>query len=149
MVLLGFIACKKDSTSGNEIDTSLTDTISENRYYSQDVFPPQYADLYGIWKLNLVSGGFTGSNQDLAFDYLILKQNGIYCVVDNNMVMEFGKMVISNQLDECMLTEFVPDSLSKSYVGDFEKCIDLSRKDTLMLHAPCCDRFDFVLSRLK
>lgn len=149
IIVVSVISCKKDSDLDNKINMSFIDSVSVDRYYTTDVISPIHSSLYSKWKLAHVTGGFAGGEHELIFDYLIFKQNGIYCIVDNDTVKEFGKIKVIEQYKEWVLLDFQPDKLSKTFVGDFEKYVDLSHKDTLKLHAPCCDRFNFELIKLK
>lgn len=146
LAITGISSCKKETV---DINTSFVDTVSVHRYYANDVVSSIHSGLYNKWKLTHVTGGFAGGEHDLIFDYLIFKQNGIYCIVDNDSVKEFGKINVKEQYKEWILVEFQPDPLSKTFVGDFQKYVDLTHKDTLILHAPCCDRFSFELTKQK
>ena len=144
LLLIG-LGCNKESTSKVTPNTSFIDTVSTQRYYGSDILLPQYSGIYNKWKLTHVTGGLIGGEHRLGFDFLIFKKNGIYCLVKNDSIKEFGKISISDQYKEGLLIDLQPDKLSETFVGDFEKFVDLSHKDTLILKAPCCDRYNFEL----
>lgn len=145
---LAIFSCKKDADT-NSSNPSFIDTVSPNRYYSSDIIPQLFSGLYGKWKLTHVTGGYADGEHELVFDYIVFKPNGIYGIFDNDSLKEFGRINLLEQNKDWIRIDMVPDELSKSYVFDLEKFVNLSHNDTLKLYAPCCDRYDFKLIRQK
>ena len=148
-LLLGFISCNNDKDSNAGINTSLIDAVSVNRYYPSEIILPLYAGMYNKWKLTHVTGGFIGGEHALNFDYLIFKPNGIYCIIRNDSTKEFGQVNVLEQSDERLKISLTPDKSSATFLGDSEKYIDLTHRDTLRMNAPCCDRFNYEYIKLK
>jgi len=124
--------------------------LKSNEYYQSEVFSQAYLDIYGRWKLFAVSGGFAGSGHELDFDILEVKKYGIYGIISNEDVLEYGKIVTDTLPDDDRLRIiFEKDEKSGVYMGDNEKFISFSGKDTLHLNAPCCDRYNYHFVRAK
>ncbi|MDP2424014.1 MAG: hypothetical protein U1C46_08235 [Bacteroidales bacterium] len=130
-------------------DFKIMNTIPTNKYYSSDIMPDLYKSAYGNWKVIGTSGGFTGGGYGKDFDYLVLKQNGIFGIIRNDSLIAFGKMVLT-QNNSALLCEFNCDKIAIiELCSDPEKYIQISSHDTLNLIAPCCDRYNIHLTRKK
>ena len=99
--------------------------------------------FYGNWQLYKVSGGFTGKGHDLNFDYMELEKENNYRFIKNDTILEFGKVLITNDDEKELLINFVPDKKSEVFMGDSEKYMVLEGSDTLNLNSPCCDRYNY------
>jgi hypothetical protein len=120
--------------------------IPANKYYSKDNMPDSYKNVYGTWKFIASSGGFHGGGYGKDFDYLVLKRNCIFGVIRNDSLLAYGKLVLMAD-NEGLLCTFEADKSSKiELLNDSEKYLELNR-DTLNLHAPCCDRYNINLIR--
>lgn len=149
MICHGIIAFTKcyaqdDSTKFNNVFE-----IPKNHYYISDYMPADYRICYGNWKAVSTSGGYSGSGFTLDFDHLTLKPNGIFAVNRNDTLIAFGKMVLEKK-GEMVNCKFIFDSKTKlELANDYEKYMRLIHKDTLILVAPCCDRYNIKLAREK
>ncbi len=127
---------------------SFLNGIPVHEYYSEEIIPPAYSDIYGIWKISSVFGGIAAIEHEPEFDYLELKKVGIYGIIKNSKLVDYGKIEIDttvvNEPDGLVL-KFV--SLSPSdYAFDiilFPKIVSLDKSDSLDLISTCCDGFNY------
>lgn len=123
--------------------------IPKNKYYITDYMPAEYKICYGNWKAVSTSGGFNGGGFTLDFDHLVLKPNGIFAILQNDSLIAYGKMVLEKK-GEMLNCRFIFDGKSKmELANDYEKFFQLAHPDTLILVAPCCDRYNIKLVREK
>jgi hypothetical protein len=124
--------------------------LKSNEYYQSEIFSQNYLDIYGRWKLFDISGGFTGSGHELDFDILEVKKYGIYGIIRNEDVLEYGKIrTDALPVDSRLRVYFEKDEKAGTYMGDNEKFVSFSGKDTLHLNSPCCDRYNYHFVRIK
>ncbi|MDP4228352.1 MAG: hypothetical protein Q8910_18525, partial [Bacteroidota bacterium] len=113
------------------------------------VLPDSRKDIYGDWRVTGTSGGFTGMGYRKDFDYLVLKPNGIFGIIRNDSLIAFGKMIVS-QDNNGLLCRFSPEKPAQiELLSDPEKYLNIVSMDSLNLYAPCCDRFNTHLIRVK
>lgn len=141
----GLLGCEKDS---DRINSSL-EGIIKDKYYGYEVFDEAYRDIYGAWKLYVVSGGIHGGGHENNFDFLTIKEFGIYAFSRNDSILEYGRIIIVEQTSETLQIRFEPDVHSKTFMYDSEKFVYLSGRDTLNLESPCCDRYNYHFNRQK
>lgn len=138
----------KTDKDNKKIFTSINE-IFKNYYFNTDFMPAEYKICYGNWKAVSTSGGFDGSGFTLDFDHLALKPNGIFGVLQNDTLIAYGKMVLVKK-GEMLNCKFIFDVKAKiELANDFEKFFQLIHPDTLVLTAPCCDRYNIKLAREK
>lgn len=145
LVLMWFFlfSCKKEPSFEIVDKSSFIDSIAMNRYYSSEIQFLSEDGLYKTWKLIRVTGGIMGGEHLLPFDYLVMKPHGIYGVILNDTLTEYGKIFVGEKGELGVFLSFHPDTVSPSFVYDFEKYASMISNDTLLLIAPCCDRFSF------
>jgi len=142
-----FIGCKTEDLSLKKLDL-----IPADKYYSSDIVPEVYKTIYGTWKVTGTSGGFSGMGYTKDFDYLILKENGIFGILRNDSLIAYGKLNLLQTDPKIYINalycgfEF-EKSANIELNADKEKYFQLTGKDTLSLIAPCCDRFNTHLIR--
>ncbi|MGE5316811.1 MAG: hypothetical protein ACM3ME_02360 [Chloroflexota bacterium] len=123
--------------------------IPRNQYFLSDYMPADYKICYGNWKAVSTSGGFNGSGFTLDFDHLVLKPNGIFGILQNDSLLAYGKMALEKK-GEVLNCKFIFDGKVKiELANDYEKFFQLTHPDTLILVAPCCDRYNIKLAREK
>jgi hypothetical protein len=111
--------------------------------------PDQYKNAYGKWRVIGTSGGYTGEGYEKDFDYLILKEKGIFGILRNDSLIAYGKLVLT-QIQGSIVCKFNPEkSANIELCVDPEKEIKVFNNDTLYLFGPCCDRFNIHLVRVK
>lgn len=141
-----FIFIKGNAQDDRKKFTNVVE-IPKNKYYISDYMPQEYRICYGNWKAVKSSGGFDGSGFTLDFDHLIMKPNGIFAITQKDSLIAHGKMVLEKKAD-LLNCKFIFDGKTKlELANDYEKFIQLIHKDTLMLVAPCCDRYNIKLAR--
>lgn len=146
-MLLLFTGCKTEDLYINKLDF-----ISVDKYYSSDIIPDSFKDIYGIWKVSGTSGGFGGSGFGKDFDYLILKPNAIFGIVRNDSLIGYGKLNLLPTIPTIYINalncEFnFEKSASIELSTDNEKYIQLIGKDSMDLISLCCDRYNYHLVR--
>lgn len=147
LVLVSITSCKK-ITDKASLKLKI-DTIKGDTYYKSEIFNHKYQSLYGNWSLINVSGGFAGGGHEKNFDFLEIKPFGIYGFVRNDSLVEYGKVVITEQTDSSLLINLVSDSNPGGVMIDPEKYVNFYGQDTLALDAPCCDRYSYNFVRDK
>ena len=121
-----------------------------DRYYTDEIFDDQYLDIYGKWELSSISGGFFGIGYQPNFNFLEIKEFGIYGFIRNDTLLEFGKILIDEQSTQQLKIRFLPDnSVENIFFYDAEKNVNLVEMDTLNLNSPCCDRYNYHFVRRK
>jgi hypothetical protein len=141
------LSCKTENFTLKALDG-----FQENKYYSTDIVPENFCDIYGIWKVDRTSGGFSGMGYNIDFDYLIIKKNAIFGIVRNDSLIAYGKLtlLLDNplNLNNSLLCKFDFDQNNNIQLSrDADKYISITNKDTLNLTAPCCDRYNTQLVR--
>ncbi|GEM_PF-465656 len=153
VAFLALLLTENCNKSNIEKDYSvLLDTVSKLKYYQEDPLNEKYQNFYGTWKVIGTSGGFSGQGYDPDFEYLMVKANLIFGIVRNDSLIATGKIEIKEQTESELLVDFIsdidPDKVGIEMVQDSEKYIYLSN-DSLGLDAPCCDRFNTLLKKIK
>ena len=147
ITILGVLSsCDKDKSI--DYHSSFKE-LEKTGYYNSEIIPEDYLKIYGKWKLSSTSGGFSGLGCDLFFDYLEIKEYGIYGLVKDDTLLEYGKITIElSDENERLRINFEEDENSESIFIDKVKYVLLGN-DLLTLNAPCCDRIDFHFQRVK
>lgn len=147
ILLSGSISCETDTI---QISGDLQ-KMEATKYFDAEVFAEPYLKVYGTWKLFEVSGGFAGNGHDLNFEYLEIKEYGIYGFLSNDTLLEYGKIspAVQTTNDLRLKVDFEADEESDLFFSDSEKYVEFSGSDTLHLNSPCCDRYNYHLKRVK
>lgn len=146
LLYLVIISCEKneDPIIANNNNDSTFDTT----YYDSEIFPEDYLKIYGNWKLYNISGGFTGQGHEAIFEYLKVEKYGVYSLLRNDSVFEYGKIQIeAPESEENFVIRLIVDQNSDSIFFDAIKIIEFYGNDSLFLNAPCCDRFNYHFVR--
>ncbi|MCK9291235.1 MAG: hypothetical protein WCR58_06660 [Bacteroidales bacterium] len=149
LLLLGFLSCKKESNVSFHLDA-----INSDKYYSTEIIPTAYQKIYGKWRLYNVSGGIHGTGYDPDFDFLEIKSIGIYGLIRNDSLFEYGKIELhtfDNNTKDFLQLRLISDYYIglNPYMQFPEKYIYLKGTDSLDLIAPCCDMYDYHYKRIK
>ncbi|HEV7383147.1 MAG TPA: hypothetical protein VGN64_25295 [Dyadobacter sp.] len=127
--------------------------IPRDSYYSSELVPKKYSDFYGKWKATSMSGGLTGSVLKPDFDFLLIRQFGIYEIIQNEQVVEYGKIELSNfdPKSPLLQVQFLAYSTKTSeYPASWShKYVELKGVDKLNLVSSCCDGFNHQFERAK
>lgn len=142
-----FTACDEESVPIPQV----LDDVESNKYFDTEIFSLNDLKIYGTWKIFDISGGLHGSGYAVNFDYLVIKKVGIYGFVENDNLLEYGKIspALWNPTDLRLEVDFEKDEQSGSFFTDSEKYVQYSGNDTLHLYSPCCDRFNYHFERVK
>jgi hypothetical protein len=147
LLVLGISGCERDDT------VYFLEAFNDNKYYSDEIIPKDYQQIYGKWKLTGISGGFHGSGYEPDFDFLEIRSIGIYGLIRHDSIFEYGRIEVDTfDIGSVNLLKIIlnPDYYKGSHPYFFppEKYVDISR-DSLALYSPCCDMFNFHFKRIK
>ena len=144
---LSFLRCEENKDKNSHLAE-----IDRSHYYDKEIIPAAYNQIYGKWKLKEISGGFSGKGYEPDFDFLEIKSIGIYGLVRNNVLFEYGKIELvtfdANRTDALQI-RFIPDDsvASNPYMTPPEKYLDLTGPNTLDIQSPCCDMYNYHFER--
>lgn len=133
-----------------DMSTQLIDKIDINRYYSKDIFQPEYSAIHGKWFLSLEYGGWSGGAEAPRFDFLEIKKNGIYGICKGFRLVEFGKIEATNLTEEKLLLNFIPSYHSgdnRWFVGSARLTFPVN--DSLTLVDNCLDCYHYRFYRIE
>jgi len=150
-VLLLLIASSNSCVKESGELVSALEKLKSTKYFDSEVFAESDLKIYGTWKLFSVTGGFSGGEHELGFEFLEIKEYGIYGFVKNSSLLEFGEIAPGLQLanEIGLKVSFEKDEESASFVGNKEVNVIFIGNDTLHLYSPCCDLYDFHLKRVR
>lgn len=130
---------------------SVLDEYKTTKYFDSEIFSQHDLKIYGKWRLFDISGGLLGNGYDLNFDYLEIKEYGIYGFVRKDSLLEYGKIspaiLTTNEIR--LKVNLDKDENSNSFFADREKYVEFLGSDTLNLNSPCCDRFNYHFERVE
>lgn len=133
-----------------DMSTQLTDKIDSNQYYSEDIFQPEYSAIYGKWFLSIEYGGWSGGAKAPRFDFLEVKENGIYGICKGFELVKYGKIEMTKLTKEILLLNFIPTYYSGDSPWFFSSArITFPVNDTLTLQDNCLDCTDMRLYRIE
>ncbi len=148
LLIVSLMSCDSEGRISN------LDSVKSDKYYSKEIIPTDFLMVYGKWELFDISGGFSGAGYDIDYDYLEIKRVGIYGLIRNNQLFEYGKIEL-HKFDD-ITTDFlqirlVPDPAMGKNPNMFppEKYLELRGNDTLNLYSPCCDLYNYHYKRVK
>jgi hypothetical protein len=150
IVIVGLLSCKKEDNSFR----FHLDSINKNKYYIKEIIPTNYLNIYGKWKLYKISGGFSGNGYEPDYDFLEIKRIGIYGLVKNDSLFEYGRIELDTF--DYRIKEFLQIKLVSDYYSGLnprmsppEMYIDLKGTDTLNLISSWIDMYDYHYIRVK
>lgn len=128
-------------------------SLKKTQYYESEIFPPGYLGIYGKWELTDISGGIAGSGHDLDFQTLEIRKFGVYGIVRDGNLVEYGKVVVDkfepSSTQDYLQVRFVSDVADplscvavpgNSILG--ERYAELTEDGQLNLYSPCCDMYN-------
>jgi len=140
-------SCNKNTDSTSKL---LIDTVSMTRYYSNEVLQNTNLKLYGKWKLIKMCGGIAGGcNYPLSFDYLELKNYGIYGLIKNDTVIQLGKIEVLKQTIDTFCVSFIPDKIANDEINSFRKYVYFTGNNSFDLDEDFFDSFGLFFNRIK
>ncbi len=148
ILLVCLLACNKD-----ENDKFYLTSFESSIYYTSEIIPKDYKNIYGKWHLYKISGGFSGAGYEPDYDYLEIKSIGIYGLIKNDILFETGKIELYTfdlNATEFLQIKLVPENTeSGSSMSPPEKYIELKGADSLNIISPCCDMYSYYYKRIK
>lgn len=144
MLLLAAIVvgCEKQITKISPLDT-----IPNDEFYPNEMLSTEYCALYGKWNLTDVTGGFSGAGHTPQYDYIEFRPFGIYGIVRDNELIEYGKVTIDTfdiENQQYLQLTFTPNSYenTSSKINPSNQYLEIKSKEMNML-SPCCDMFNY------
>jgi len=119
------IACEK-----REDKILISDLVSKTQYYDYEIFNEENLKIYGKWKF--IYGGFVGKSET-GYEYLEVIPFGIYGLITNNEVKEYGQILVVKQEEDVTIVDFLPDFkyITNSFLD--QKVVAFQGTDTLIL----------------
>jgi hypothetical protein len=152
LIFIVFSSCILYSCNKDRPDSlSYLDGLGQTTYFEEEVFAPSDIKIYGLWQVFDISSGIHGGGYEVNFDYLEIKEFGIYGFVRNETLLEYGKIgpALQTAYEIGLKVDFEMDVTSNSFFEDREKYVEFSGKDTLHLYSPCCDRYNYHFKRVR
>lgn len=149
IIIFALLSCEKDDSSKSHLDS-----ITSSKYYAYEIIPTDYHAIYGKWKLFNVSGGFAGTGYEPDYDYLEIKSIGIYGLIKNGCLFEYGKIELDTfdfKTKQYLQIKLIPNYYNglNPMMHPQERYVEIKRGDTLNLISPCCDMYDFHFIEIK
>ena len=127
-------------------EAQLPDSVTKTHYYDEEIFDSEYLDIYNSWELTEITGGLSGAGYEPDFDILEIDSFGIFRVYRNDSLFIYGKITVEEQTLDHLLVSSDADTISGGILfEDMEKYMQLD-SDTLILEAPCCDRYTYLFT---
>lgn len=148
MLLFGMLSCLNDESILLHLDS-----VKSDKFYQEEIIPAEYLGIYGKWKLYDISGGIHGGGYEPDYDFLEIKSSGIYGLVRNDNLFEYGKIELDtfdSNTTGFLQVKFVPEYFEGQNPNSYppEKYISL-KKDSLNLISPCCDMYNYHYVRVR
>jgi len=146
VLLLVIFSCSKE-----ENITSYLDSFAANTYFEEEVFSDNYLGFYGLWKALGSWGGWSGYSEP-TFDFLEIKPYGIYGIIKNNILVEYGNISPNNITPSFPgLPVIINPQYSTGEITVFRSNMyfELVRPDTLSIADGLIDGRQFIFSRIK
>jgi hypothetical protein len=138
-------ACEK-----KEDKILISDLVSKNQYYEDEIFNESNQKIYGKWKFIYSDGGQGGTRTNATIDsYLEVVRYGIYGKVVKNDVKEYGQLLVTKQDITQTLISFLP---SDGYRTDYfltSASVSFKDNDTLILWDRAYDGYFYHYKRIK
>ncbi len=143
-ISLGLLGCREEKIR------LFLDSVETGAFYSEEIIPENYMGIYGQWKLQSIGGGFAGTGFEPNHDFLEIKRFGIYGVLRNDSLIEYGKVQLDTfdtQATHLLQVKLIPESSVESIYSPPEKYIDLKGPGEMELRSPCCDFYNYYYTR--
>lgn len=130
--------------------------FSSDKYYSTEIIPNEFLDIYGTWKfLGTYGGGRASINPTTEDQYLKIQPYGIYAVISGDTLREFGKIepaIGSDDSSSFISINFIHDTTfnSQNYFLSIKNLLYLNSSDTLgILSTSYTDMPSLLYQRVK
>ena len=137
-------SCKKDG-----VNLLISDQVTENQYYDNEIFNDSNQRIYGKWKFLFISGGIAPSMYDPTYDYLEVVKIGIYGIVTDNTINQIGKIIVQKQDNTGLRIVFSPDNKYQSNTQTTTREVIFIGNDSLSLWDGMMDGYSSYYKRVK
>lgn len=132
---------------------SYLESFDEFKYFNEEALSGSYQNLYGLWKIYSIYGGWSGEVEP-DFTYLEIKPFGIYGLVRNNTLFEYGKISCDTFDTKPHFPGFQiklePDYLADKYPSfRLNNYFDLVQPDTLFVYDGIIDGITYSFKRIR
>lgn len=146
LIFISLVSCEKKEEKVT-VQTSLWEGINETQYYNQEIFSDAYLDLYGLWSIKKIDGGFIGTGYEPNFDFLEIRKYGIYGFIRNDRLLEFGKIEILNQTHENLQIELQKDLNAVHFFNEQQLSVIFFTQDSLLLTSAYMDGYNYYFKK--
>lgn len=111
-VMMLIFSCKDEEQEDEVFDPNLVlDSISENKYYENDIFQNEHSEIYGVWRnVSRTQEGINGPvSLSIDFDFLVIKPNAIFGIIRNEELITSGKIELVDD-ENNILVNFICES---------------------------------------
>jgi hypothetical protein len=146
VVLMSFFpSCKKSSD-----EISVLDYVSKTKYYQTEIFNSRNQILYGKWHFNYSSGSIAGGTFDPTYDYLEIVKFGIYGIIKNDSIRQFGRIIINTQDSiETKISFYDENNFCLTSYQPIQRTVTFQGNDTLILWDGMIDGYFNYYNRVK
>jgi hypothetical protein len=130
--------------------TTYLESFPTDKYFNEEIFSNDYLGFYGMWKDLGSWGGWSGYSKP-RFDFLEIKPFGIYAIVRNDTILEYGKIYPNIGLANhfaAIAIKLDPEYIKASRNIGANMYIEL-KKDTLAINDGFIDGIGYLFSRVK
>ena len=124
--LLLITSCKDETET-----LSIRDFVEINRYYNSEIFQEKDLKIYGKWEALYSYGGIGGTRIEPSFDFLEIAKYGIYGIINNDDIIEIGKIEVISEDNNVIRLIKDEEYSSDLYFPDLQ--VLFNGNDTLML----------------
>jgi hypothetical protein len=128
---------------------SISDQVSKNRYYPNEIFNEHNQNIYGKWEYLFNSGSSQGVDVRPGYLYLEIVRYGIYGKIADNSIKEIGKLILESQTNDTTFVTFWSDDIFRSDYFLVQKIIRFEGNDTLILDDNYAGGFSDYYKRVK
>lgn len=114
----------------------------------KDDASPDQNEVVGKWKLEDISGGFSGSGYNADWNYLELKADLTYRRLQNDTLRYQGTYALQKK-DGKTFIDFKQSATPSNAPFEGQDKEVLLEKDKFILNDPCCDLFNYEFSKAK
>lgn len=126
----------------NEDTEMLIDTIPDNKYYDNTLFKGTDTLIYGKWMLIKKYGDWKPD-----YDYFEAKEIGIYGVIKNDSIKEYGVITIHDHPENNLLIRLELDENSERFPASRYKYIEHYGSNIMVLRDEATDNYMYHFIR--
>ena len=119
---------------GCDLTKLLIDSIETNLYYSDTIINSDFSAIYGKWFLQQLEGGY-GDSYEPAYDFLEIKKNGIYGIVKDFELIEYGRITAGKTFRNSLEIQLIPNNSSIPSTMSFD-WVAFRNENKMVFHGP-------------